>query len=219
MKREIVGSLGVFVGLFLLAAFLPGQANAEEGAFNLSSCGGWVNCNTQSPNYTGICCRVCRDPEKGNEWECMRVGGETEQLGAAPTANVPTGEATITGIITREGLLQTEQGQDYAVAGTEATRLKDNMGKEIEVKGTVQEADGKATVDVTSYQMMDVGPAVAIEKGASCGAWLNCDSRPPTFTGTCCRQCPDEKGQQFWDCKAFSVGEHFDLAEWANKPR
>ena len=213
MKRKIGWSLGVSL-MFLCAAAMVGQADAA-GDYDFTSCAGWSNCSTGSPNYTGICCRPCQDRTKGPIWDCRRVSGETEQLGAPSAAKVPTGEATITGIVTREGVLQTEQGSDYAVAGTKATELRDNMGKQIEVKGTVQEANGKATIDVDTYQLMGFEPAKPVETGGSCGQWLNCDSRAPTFTGTCCRQCPNEKGQKFWDCKVFSVGEHFDLAEWS----
>jgi hypothetical protein len=44
---------------------------------------------------------------------------------------------------------------------------------------------------------------------------MNCDQRPPNFTGTCCRQCNDKEGGKVWDCKVFSQGEHFDSAEWS----
>ena len=61
---------------------------------------------------------------------------------------------------------------------------------------------------------MGYGTTVTAEASGSCANWLNCDSRAPTFTGTCCRQCTEETGEKLWDCKVFSDGEHFDLAEW-----
>ena len=213
MTRRMAYSLGVFFG-FLFVALLTGQITAGEADYDFTSCAGWVNCSTESPNYTGICCRPCRDRERGSIWECRRVRDETERLGRPSAGQRPAGEATITGIVTKEGVLQADQGNQYAVAGDQAIELQHNMGKKIEVKGTVQEAEGKVTIDVDAYELLGPGAVATVEASGSCTEWMNCDSRAPTFTGTCCRQCAEESGEKLWDCKVFSVGEHFDLAEW-----
>jgi len=213
MTRKTVCSLGGSFG-FLFVALLSGPLAAGEADYDFVSCAGWANCSTESPNYTGICCRPCRERERGTIWDCLRVHDETEHLGGSSGGPLPSGEATITGIVTKEGVLQADQGHEYTVAGDQAVELQHNMGKKIEVKGTVQEAEGKVTIDVDAYELMGYGQAVAVEASGSCADWLNCDSRAPTFTGTCCRKCAEESGEKLWDCKVFSEGEHFDLAEW-----
>ena len=214
MTRKIVCSLGFSFG-FLFVVLLSGPLNAGEADYNFVSCAGWANCSTESPNYTGICCRPCTERERGKMWDCQRVNDETERLGGPSAERLAAGEATITGIVTKEGILQADQGHEYAVAGVRAVDLQHNMGKKIEVKGTVQEAEGKVTIDVDAYELIGYGAAAAVEASDSCANWLNCDSRAPTFTGTCCRQCTEETGEMLWDCKVFSEGEHFDLAEWS----
>ena len=214
MTRKIACSMGFSFG-FLFVVLLSGPLTAEEADYDFVSCAGWANCNTESPNYTGICCRPCRERGRGRMWDCQRVHDETERLGGPSAEQLPTGEATITGIVTKEGVLQADQGHEYAVAGAHAVDLQHNMGKKIEVKGTVQEAEGKVTIDVDAYELIGYGATVTAEPSDSCASWLNCDSRAPTFTGTCCRQCAEEAGEKIWDCKVFSEGEHFDLAEWA----
>ena len=62
---------------------------------------------------------------------------------------------------------------------------------------------------------MNLGDAGGPAAIGSCTGWMNCDQRPPNFTGTCCRQCDDKQGAKVWDCKVFSEGEHFDTAEWS----
>ena len=214
MTRKIVCSLGFSFG-FLFVVSLSGPLAAGEADYDFVSCAGWANCSTKSPNYTGICCRPCRERERGRMWDCQRVHDETERLSGPSAEQLPAGEATITGIVTKEGVLQTDKGQEYAVAGIKANELQHNMGKKIEIRGTVQEAEGKVTIDVDAYELMGYGAAVTAEASDPCANWLNCDSRAPTFTGTCCRQCAEGTGEKHWDCKVFSEGEHFDLAEWA----
>lgn len=213
MTRKTAYSVGVSLG-FVLVVLFYGQVAAGEGEYDFASCEGWANCKAESPNYTGICCRPCTLREGRRLWDCRRVGAERQELGRTSAGQLPTGEATIAGIVTKEGVLQADKGREYSVAGVNANELQQNMGKKIEVKGTVQEAEGKVTIDVDAYQLMGYGPAVDVEASGSCGNWLNCDSRAPTFTGTCCRQCKDATGEKLWECNVFSVGEYFDLAEW-----
>lgn len=212
MNGRIFEQLGMLLA-FLIVVSLSGPVQAEQVDLGFVSCAGWVNCSTESPNYTGICCRPCKDLERGTIWDCRKMGIERELLSGSSSGRLPAGEATITGIVTKEGILQADRGPAYAVGGAKAAELRHNVGKKIEIKGTVQEAEGKVTIDVDAYELLGYG-AAADEASGSCADWLNCDSRAPTFTGTCCRQCAGETGEKGWDCKVFSEGEHFDLAEW-----
>lgn len=204
----------------LLAAPLSGGEatslrQGPMGADNPSSesCTGWLNCDARSPNFTGICCRCCTDKAGNREWECRDAFAETTQRPSMLVGQPPDGEATLAGIVTREGLLQAEDGLAYAVAGEKAGELHRNMGRRVEVKGTVEEVQGRVTIEVEAYELVVAGgPGVATY--GSCTEWMNCDSRPPTFTGTCCRECKDETGATLWDCRVFSPDEHFNLAEW-----
>ncbi len=182
----------------------------------LLSCNNWMNCDTESPNYTGVCCRTCKDARGQVEWDCKDVTAQADRT-ASKAREVPKGEATLTGIVTAEGVLKADDGNKYKIAGTklQVDELQRNMGKRVEVKGTVQESKGKASVEVASYKSMHQGDAGGPAAIGSCGGWMNCDQRPPNFTGTCCRQCDDNQGAKVWDCKVFSEGEHFDTAEWS----
>ena len=217
MKKKILSSLRVSLGFLLIFLALPcAHVDAGESDLDFVSCGAWANCSTESPNYTGICCRPCKDREKGTVWDCWRVHDEVEPLGG-PTGKQPTaGVATLTGIVTQEGVLQADQGREYAVSGKKAGEFQSNIGKKIEVKGTLQEAEGKVTIDVDAYELMGFEDTQAAAPTDTCSGWVNCDSRAPTFTGTCCRRCANADGGERWDCKVFSEGEHFDLAEWTH---
>ena len=185
MTKKIACSLGVPVG-FVLVALLYGQVAAGDAGYDFVSCAGWSNCSTESPNYTGICCRPCKERERGAMWDCRRVGAERQTLGGPSAGQLPAGETTITGIVTKEGVLQADQGHEYAVSGAQAAELQHNMGKRIEVKGTVQESEGKVTIDVDAYELMGYGAAAAVEAAGSCGDWQNCDAvnnRRPGVTG------------------------------------
>jgi hypothetical protein len=111
-------------------------------------------------------------------------------------------------------MLEADDGRAYAVAGDKAEELASNMGRKIEVKGTVQDVQGRVAINVEAYELMGPEPAAAEDTVRSCTEWKNCNSRPPTFTGTCCRQCEDEAGEKLWDCKVISPAEYFNLAEW-----
>jgi hypothetical protein len=213
MTSKFGGLLSVCLAFLIVLSFL-GQTSAEPMYFGFESCAGWVNCSTESPNYTGICCRPCKAPDGRSIWDCRKVGVERQTLGESTEGRLPAGEATITGIVTKEGILRADRGAAYGVAGAKAAEMRQNVGKKIEVKGTVQEAEGQVTIEVDAYEVLGYGAAATEEASASCAGWLNCDSRAPTFTGTCCRQCSGETGAEFWDCKVHSEGEHFDLAEW-----
>lgn len=223
MKLKVALFVGTSVAV-LCALVLVGPLAAEEptqgrqGSAQANdpavSCTGWMNCDEASPNYTGFCCRCCTYRSGQRDWECreaMAAGGRRDALVAK---RAPAGEATLAGVITRQGLLEADDGQAYTVAGDKAAELASNMGRKIEVKGTVQEVEGRVSIDVEAYELLWPATAEAGDSLHSCTAWKNCDSRPPTYTGTCCRRCQDEGGEKVWDCKVISPGEYFNLAEW-----
>jgi len=223
MKSKVAFFLGASVAI-LCAAVFAGQLAAEqgtqaqEGSLHTGdpsvACTGWMNCDEQSPNYTGFCCRCCTYRSGLREWECKETFAGGERHDAMLAERAPAGEARLAGIVTRQGLLEADDGKAYAVAGDKAKELTSNMGKKIEVKGTVQEVEGRVAINVEAYELVWPGSAEAGGAFGSCTAWKNCNSRPPTFTGTCCRQCEDETGEKLWDCRVISTGEYFNLAEW-----
>jgi hypothetical protein len=220
------GTLAVAI-VFLLAGQIPageadtsgkvspeGVVEADDGAV---TCTGWLNCNEESPNYTGYCCRCCRSERGGKRWHCKRKSPDGDQLGASVVGQAVAGVTTVSGIVTRESILKADDGRTFAVAGEKAEELRRNMGKMIEVKGTVEEEQGKVTIDVETYELISSGSAIKQDDPfVSCAEWANCSTLPPTFTGTCCRQCVDTEGGKNWDCRVFSAGEYFDLAEWSD---
>jgi hypothetical protein len=209
----------VFAGLIAHSVLAEEAADPGKGTLTdaLLSCNKWMNCDTESPNYTGVCCRTCKDARGQVDWDCKGASVESDRRDASDAGNVALGEATLTGIVTAEGVLKADDGHKYKIAGTrlQVDDLQRNMGKRVEVKGTVQESKGKVSVEVASYKSMNLGDAGGPAAIGSCTGWMNCDQRPPNFTGTCCRQCDDKQGAKVWDCKVFSEGEHFDTAEWS----
>ena len=230
MRQKVVLLAWVIAFIGLLAGHVSAGELSDTDRVSLEStleahdqfvsCTGWLNCNPASPNYTGLCCRSCTDERGRKGWDCKKKLATEERGGVSSARPLPAGAATVAGIVTREGFLMAYDGQEYALVGHQSERLQRNMGKEIEIKGTVKEEQGKVTIDVEAYEFMllaDARGGGTYKPGdrlASCGAWENCSSLPPTFTGTCCRQCSDKEGGELWDCQVFSVGEHFDLAEW-----
>lgn len=219
MKRNLV----LFVGLVLAAAFvfsLAGQVAAAEAQGELLACSEWMNCDKASPNYTGFCCRHCKNPLGQTIWDCSEFAPEGNRPAAARAGDAAAGETSLTGMVTLEGFLSEEDGKVYAIGGRRAERIQGNIGKEIEVKGTVQEAEGKVRIDVDSFKLAPREEVVGEKAQAgltACKAWQNCNTMPPNYTGTCCRQCLSKEGEPVWDCKVFSESDHFEMAEWVNK--
>ena len=225
------GTLAVAIVCLLVGHIHAGEATtsgevSQKGTLEsddaFETCTGWLNCNEESPNYTGYCCRCCRSKTGGKLWQCESKppeGGEPDTLAVDDAV---AGEARISGIVTRACILKADDGRAFAVAGEKAEELRRNMGKKIEVKGTVEEEQGKVTIEVETYEFMLLGSSTRgqdtgkDDRFVSCEEWTNCSSLPPTFTGTCCRQCLDTKGGKTWDCEVFSTGEYFDLAEWSD---
>jgi hypothetical protein len=224
MKRKITWFVGSSLAI-VFVVLLAGPAVAEEAANTgkqasevddrFASCGKWLNCSLESPNYTGACCRACKNKKGQITWDCKRVSAEGKRPGAALDEGVRKGKKTISGVVTMEGVLSADGRMYTAVEGYRAEQLQKNIGKEVEVKGTVKEAEGKVTIDVTSYELTPSEERK--DTLGSCKEWLNCNRTSPNYTGACCRQCEDEQGEKLWDCKVFSEGEHFDLAEWVDR--
>ncbi len=219
MKRNFV----LFMGVTLAAVFitpLVGQVAAEELQGELLACSEWMNCNKESPNYTGFCCQHCKNALGQTIWNCSEFAAEGNRPEAAQAGKAAAGETSLTGIVTLEGFLSEKDGKVYEIAGRRAERIQGNIGKEIEVKGTVQDAGGKVRIDVDSYKLASRDEEIGEKSQAAlsgCRAWQNCNTMPPNYTGTCCRECKDEQGAPVWDCKVFSVNDYFNMAEWVKK--
>ena len=175
----------------------------------MPSCTEWSSCNEWSPLYTGTCCRFCNDEKEGKYWDCKEFSnGEITEA---------VDKATVTGKVTPEGNFQVDDGQEIMIAGDKIEALTMNMDKTIEIKGTVEVASGTPSIDVLEYKVIkqDAGADEGVkdaETGASCSDWANCNEWSPLYTGTCCRFCSDQEEGNFWDCKMFSLGEHFEVA-------
>jgi hypothetical protein len=61
MKRKfahlLVLPLAIFAGLGAQSALAEEATDSGKGALTdaLASCSKWMNCDTESPNYTGVC--------------------------------------------------------------------------------------------------------------------------------------------------------------------
>ncbi len=65
------------------------------------------------------------------------------------------GETMVSGKVTMDNQLLSDDGQVYEVADTEnGIKLLEHMEKKVAVKGTVAEKDGKKTITVTSFKVL-----------------------------------------------------------------
>lgn len=64
-------------------------------------------------------------------------------------------EATITGKVTESGTLMADDGMEYGVAGHKADELLKNVAKRVEIKGLVMEKEGKRSIEVKEYRIME----------------------------------------------------------------
>ena len=63
---------------------------------------------------------------------------------------------TITGEINNEGMLITDDGQEFELAGEIADEVKQLSGERIQVMGTVMEEGGKQKVEVENYMIKEM---------------------------------------------------------------
>jgi len=71
------------------------------------------------------------------------------------TAVVAADEVTITGTVTEEGIM-TDEGELYGLADNDqGQELMELADKKVEVKGTVEESEGKKVITVTSYEVLE----------------------------------------------------------------
>ena len=87
--------------------------------------------------------------------------GEFE-LRQRPWSIVPGGRQ-IAGL---EGTFMAKDGQAFLIFGDKAQELNQNIGKQVEIKGTVQEKEGKSTISITEYKLIET-PASEVEATAS----------------------------------------------------
>ena len=65
-------------------------------------------------------------------------------------------DATVKGVITEEGAIQTDEGEVIEVADTPAgNEMLEHVGKTVEAVGTITEEDGVKYISVTSYNVME----------------------------------------------------------------
>ena len=65
------------------------------------------------------------------------------------------GETTLSGKIMAEGTFLANDGQAFAISGEKVQELNQNIGKLIEIKGMVQEQEGKSTITITQYKLLE----------------------------------------------------------------
>lgn len=65
------------------------------------------------------------------------------------------GDTMVSGKVTTDNQLLSDDGQVYEVADTEnGNKLLEHMEKKVAVKGTVAEKDGKKMITVTSFKIL-----------------------------------------------------------------
>ena len=68
---------------------------------------------------------------------------------------VLAGDTMVSGKVTADNQLLSDDGQVYEVADTEnGNKLLEHMEKKVAVKGTVAEKDGKKMITVTSFKIL-----------------------------------------------------------------
>jgi hypothetical protein len=84
--------------------------------------------------------------------------GEAAAPAAAVEAAAPVAAAdvaaTITGKVTEAGTLATDSGKEYKLSGDVAGELIKNVGKNVEIKGTVMDKPGEMTIQVQSFKLI-----------------------------------------------------------------
>ncbi len=69
---------------------------------------------------------------------------------------VAADEIVIMGTVNEENMLVNESGEAFIVAETDqGMEVVAMVGKKVQVTGTVEEADGKKTVTITEYEVME----------------------------------------------------------------
>ena len=63
---------------------------------------------------------------------------------------------TITGEINSEGMLITDDGQEFELAGEIADEVRQLSGERIQVMGTVMEEGGKQKVEIENYMIKEM---------------------------------------------------------------
>lgn len=85
---------------------------------------------------------------------------EAKSPAAPPAATeeaLPAGEAvTLSGTIDENSNFVADTGDSYALSDNDkSTELKALTGKKVEIKGTVMEEEGKKSVEVTEYNILE----------------------------------------------------------------
>jgi hypothetical protein len=74
---------------------------------------------------------------------------------AASTVAAADVASTITGKVTESGTLETDSGKEYKLSGQAANELMKNVGKSVEIKGTIMDKPGEMTIEVESFKLIE----------------------------------------------------------------
>ena len=65
-------------------------------------------------------------------------------------------ESVIVGVITEDNQIVDQDGQAYTIKqNKQGDDIIEFVGKKVQVKGTVLETDGKKTIEITSYELIE----------------------------------------------------------------
>jgi len=73
------------------------------------------------------------------------------QVMAAPPGTFGSNTRVITGKVTENLTIVTDDGSEYTAIGSKAAGLMDNIGKEVEIRGNVVESTGRRHLEVEEY--------------------------------------------------------------------
>ena len=76
--------------------------------------------------------------------------------------NVMAKETTLSGKIMADGTFMADGGESFMISGDNLQELKQSIGKLIEVKGTVKEQEGKNTITIIEYKLLEAPAAKSV---------------------------------------------------------
>jgi hypothetical protein len=94
----------------------------------------------------------------GSDDKAEKAETKTESpVSVAPDANLPAGEElSLSGTIDENSRFIDEQGEIFNLADNDkGMEVKALTGQKVEIKGTVMEAEGEKTVEVTEYSIIE----------------------------------------------------------------
>ena len=75
---------------------------------------------------------------------------------ASEEAVIPAEESVIVGTIMQDNQIVDQDGQSYVIKPIkEGDNIIELVGKKVQIKGTVLEADGQKTIEMVSYELVE----------------------------------------------------------------